>query len=340
MEKTCLLGLSKNRLTDEVTRLGLPRFTATQILDWLYKKRVEDISQMTNLSLKSRELLSEHFQVGREAPYQEVRSVDGTAKYLFRTLSGGLVETVFIPDEDRGTVCVSCQEGCKMNCLFCMTGKQGFKGNLTARDIVNQVLSLPETDRLTNLVFMGMGEPLDNLDAIFETIEVLTATWGLAWSPKRITISTCGLEKGIDRVLQGTQVHLAVSLHAAVAETRRHLMPAERAFPIEKVVERCLQADFSHQRRLSFEYIVFEGINDSEASLKALLKLLRPLDCRVNLIRFHKIPGVDLEGVSPERMVEIRDYLTSHGLFTTIRASRGEDIWAACGMLSTKGKKA
>ena len=313
----------------------MPGFTAKQIAQWLYVKRVKSIDEMTNLSLKHRAMLSEVYVVGAETPINEMRSQDGTVKYLFHAHDNYFVETVYIPDEDRGTVCVSSQVGCKMNCKFCMTGKQGFSGNLTANQIINQIQSLPEYEHLTNVVMMGMGEPLDNLDEVMKALDIMTAPWGYAWSPKRITLSTVGLKKGLQRFLEESECHLAVSLHAPVPALRRELMPAERAYSITEIVDLLRSFDFSHQRRLSFEYIVFKSVNDSVIYAKELLKLLRGLDCRVNLIRFHAIPNVDLEGVDMGKMIELRDYLTQHGLFTTIRASRGEDIFAACGMLST-----
>ena len=264
-----------------------------------------------------------------------MRSVDGTVKYLYRVGEGHYVEAVYIPEEDRATLCVSSQVGCKMNCKFCMTGKQGFTGNLTAGQIINQINSLPERDKLTNVVMMGMGEPLDNLDEVLKALEVMTASYGYGWSPKRVTLSSVGLRKGLQRFVEESDCHLAISLHSPVPQQRRELMPAEKAFSITEIVELLRNYDFSKQRRLSFEYIVLKGVNESLLYAKELLKLLRGLDCRINLIRFHAIPGVDLEGADMETMTALRDYLTSHGLFTTIRASRGEDIFAACGMLST-----
>ena len=290
---------------------------------------------MTNLSLQHRELLKDIYPVGGEAPVDAMRSVDGTVKYLYRVGEGHYVEAVYIPEEDRATLCVSSQVGCKMNCKFCMTGKQGFTGNLTAGQIINQINSLPERDKLTNVVMMGMGEPLDNLDEVLKALEVMTASYGYGWSPKRVTLSSVGLRKGLQRFVEESDCHLAISLHSPVPQQRRELMPAEKAFSITEIVELLRNYDFSKQRRLSFEYIVFKGVNDSLLYAKELLKLLRGLDCRINLIRFHAIPGVDLEGADMETMTALRDYLTSHGLFTTIRASRGEDIFAACGMLST-----
>ncbi len=316
-------------------KLGMPSFAAKQIASWLYDKKVTSIDEMTNLSLKYRELLKEGYEVGAYTPVDEMRSVDGTVKYLYRVGESNFVESVYIPDDGRATLCVSSQVGCKMNCKFCMTGKQGYTANLTANQIINQIHSLPDRDKLTNVVLMGMGEPLDNLDEVLKALEIMTAPYGYAWSPKRITVSTIGLRKGLQRFIEESDCHLAISLHSPLSVQRSELMPAERAFSIIEIVELLKNYDFSKQRRLSFEYIVFKGLNDSQVYAKELLKLLRGLDCRINLIRFHAIPGVNLEGTDMETMTRFRDYLTSHGLFTTIRASRGEDIFAACGMLST-----
>lgn len=335
MQKQSLLGMTLAELRSVVGRLGMPAFSAKQIASWLYDKKVASIDEMTNLSLKHRYLMKELFEVGTSAPVEAMRSVDGTVKYLYQVGENHYVESVYIPDADRATLCVSSQVGCKMNCKFCMTGKQGFSANLTAAQILNQIHSLPERDKLTNVVMMGMGEPLDNLDEVLKALEVMTAPYGYGWSPKRVTLSTVGLRKGLKRFIEESDCHLAVSLHSPLPLQRIELMPAEKAFSITEIVDLLHHYDFSKQRRLSFEYIVFKGVNDSLPYAKELLKLLRGLDCRINLIRFHAIPNVDLQGADMDTMVRFRDYLTSHGLFTTIRASRGEDIFAACGMLST-----
>lgn len=327
--------MTLDELQSVVRGLGMPKFAAKQIASWLYDKKVNSIDEMTNLSLKHREALGAEYEVGGIPPVEAMHSVDGTIKYLFQVGEKNFVEAVYIPDDDRATLCVSSQVGCKMNCKFCMTGKQGFTTNLTANQILNQISSLPERDKLTNVVLMGMGEPLDNLDEVLKVLEVLTAPYGYGWSPKRITLSSIGLRKGLQRFIEECDCHLAISLHSPVPSQRLDLMPAERAFSITEIVDLLKNYDFSKQRRLSFEYIVFKGVNDSLIYAKELVKLLRGVDCRINLIRFHAIPGVDLEGTDMEAMVTFRDYLTSHGVFSTIRASRGEDIFAACGMLST-----
>ena len=335
MSKYPLLGMTLDELQSVVRGLGMPKFAAKQIASWLYDKKVNSIDEMTNLSLKHREALGAEYEVGGIPPVEAMHSVDGTIKYLFQVGEKNFIEAVYIPDDDRATLCVSSQVGCKMNCKFCMTGKQGFTTNLTANQILNQISSLPERDKLTNVVLMGMGEPLDNLDEVLKVLEVLTAPYGYGWSPKRITLSSIGLRKGLQRFIEESDCHLAISLHSPVPSQRLDLMPAERAFSITEIVDLLKNYDFSKQRRLSFEYIVFKGVNDSLIYAKELVKLLRGVDCRINLIRFHAIPGVDLEGTDMEAMVTFRDYLTSHGVFSTIRASRGEDIFAACSMLST-----
>lgn len=335
-----LLGKSLAELKEVAKSLGMPAFAGGQMAKWLYVKHVMDIDGMTDISKGNRELLKERYTIGCMPPAESQRSVDGTVKYLFPTSSGKFVETVYIPDNDRATLCVSSQVGCKMNCLFCQTGKQGFEGNLTTADILNQIYSLPERDKLTNIVFMGQGEPMDNLDNVLKATGALTADWGYAWSPKRITVSSVGVKNKLKRFIEESECHVAISLHSPIHEQRAMLMPAEKAMPIADVVEMLRNYDFSHQRRLSFEYIVFGGVNDSPMHAREIIKLLKGLDCRINLIRFHQIPGVDLHGADDSRMEAFRDYLTGHGVFTTIRASRGQDIYAACGLLSTARKDA
>ena len=347
-EKKVLIGLSQEELKAVVREMGMPAFTANQILKWLYQQHVGSIDEMTNLSKANRERLAAEYVVGAMAPIDCQRSKDGTIKYLFPVCCHGMttngteserfVETVYIPDGERATLCVSSQVGCKMNCLFCQTGKQGFEGNLTAGDILNQIYALPERERLTNIVFMGQGEPMDNLDAVMRATEILTADYGYAWSPRRITVSSVGIKNKLKRFLDESECHVAISMHTPLPEQRSRLMPAERQMSITEVVELLRHYDFSHQRRCSFEYICFGGLNDTPAFAREIVKLLQGLDCRVNLIRFHEIPGVDLPGSDEKRMEALRDYLTAHGVFTTIRASRGQDIFAACGLLSTARK--
>ena len=338
-DKQFLAGKTAEELKTIAAAYGMPRFAASQIASWLYRNRVDSIDKMTNLSKANREKLAADFEVGYSAPIEANRSDDGTVKYLFAA-GDSYIETVYIPDRDRATLCVSSQVGCKMNCRFCMTGKQGFKKNLTATEIINQIVSIPEFEHLTNIVFMGMGEPLDITDEVLKALDILTSDYGFAWSPRRITLSTIGVTPNLRRFLDESQCHLAISLHNPFADQRQELMPVQKAFPIAATIELLRQYDFSHQRRLSFEYIVFEGLNDTPAHINELAHLLHGLDCRINLIRFHAIPQVDLHSPSTEEMEAFRDALSRKGIICTIRASRGEDIKAACGMLSTARKEA
>ena len=335
VEKKKLMGMTLAELQQVAAEVGLPGYTAKQMADWLYKKHVTEVSEMTNVALAKRSALAERYEVGAYPPAMAQHSVDGTIKYLYAAGEGHFVESVYIRTEDRATLCVSSQVGCKMNCLFCMTGKQGFSANLTSNQILNQIQSLPENDSLTNLVFMGMGEPLDNVNELFKVLEILTAPWGYGWSPKRITVSTVGAMKGLRRFLEESECHLAFSLHSPYPEERLSLMPVEKAFPAQEVIDLIRHYDFTHQRRVSFEYIVFKGLNDDLKHADALARLLRQIPCRVNLIRFHAIPNVPLQTSDMARMEAFRDRLNAKGVVCTIRASRGEDIFAACGMLST-----
>lgn len=335
-DKRPLLGQTLNSLKKIVSDLSMPSFTARQITTWLYKKHCMNIDEMTDISLKNRVLLKKNFFIGCNAPIDVVRSVDGTAKYLYQTAEGNFIECVYIPEDDRATLCVSSQVGCRMACKFCMTGRQGYNGNLTSADIINQLYSLPEWDKITNIVFMGQGEPLNNLDNVLDALQILTSSYGYAWSPKRITVSSVGIKKELERFLNESECHLAISLHSPYPEQRAEIMPAEKIYSIKEILKLLRKYDFSGQRRLSFEYILFEGLNAGLKDAEALCKLLRGLECRVNLIRFHTIPDTPFKGTDHETMIKFRDYLTSHGVFSTIRASRGQDIWAACGLLSTQ----
>lgn len=335
MNKIPLLGKTLEELTAIATGLGMPSFTGKQLSEWIYKQRVNSIGEMTNIAAKNRTLLNEEYEVGKYAPIEEQASIDGTKKYLFKTQQGHLIESVFIPEEDRSTLCISSQVGCKMNCVFCMTGKQGFGAQLTAHEILNQFYSIPESEQLTNLVFMGMGEPLDNINNLLQTLDILTAEYGHAWSPRRITVSTIGLIPGLKVFMEKSNCHLAISMHSPFAEERLKLMPIQKAYPLSDVLTELRKYDFSKQRRVSFEYIMFDGLNDTTRHALEMVKVLRGIDCRVNLIRFHAIPGVELKSSGESKMVAFRDYLTNNGITSTIRRSRGEDIFAACGMLSS-----
>uniref|UniRef100_UPI003FD8193D 23S rRNA (adenine(2503)-C(2))-methyltransferase RlmN n=1 Tax=Alistipes putredinis TaxID=28117 RepID=UPI003FD8193D len=330
-----LYGQTLPQLEALCNRLEMPRFAAKQIARWLYDKHATTIEAMSDLSARHRALLAETYEVGLTAPEKVSISTDGTKKYLYRTSQNHFIESAYIPDGDRATLCISSQAGCRMGCHFCATGRQGLQHSLSTNEILNQIGSLPERERLTNVVFMGMGEPLDNLDSLLPALEVLTSAWGFGWSPTRITVSTAGVASRLERFLDATQVHLAVSLHNPFPHERAEIMPVEKAWPIREVVEILRRYDFTHQRRVSFEYIVMSGLNDSPRHIRELCRLLDGIKCRINLIRFHKIPGSPYFSPDDRAMIAFRDALTAKGIHTTIRTSRGEDIQAACGLLST-----
>ena len=348
-----LLGKTLSELQEVALSVGLQKFAGKQLAQWLYVQRVRSIDEMTNISLKGREALKARYTVGRHAPVREAVSVDGTRKYLFAVenqkseienqKSLNYIESVYIPEEDRATLCVSTQAGCKMGCRFCMTGTLGFHGQLPASEILNQIFEIDQLaitnhqSSISNLVYMGEGEPMDNLDYVLRSLEIMTAEYGCAWSPKRITVSTVGIPN-MKRFLDESECHLAVSMHNPFAMERAAIMPAEKIMSITEVVALLKQYDWTHQRRVSFEYICWAGQNDTIRHAKELLRLLKGLNCRINLIRFHE--GVEniksdrhFPGSNEKQMEFLRDYLTQNGLTTTIRKSRGEDILAACGML-------
>jgi 23S rRNA (adenine2503-C2)-methyltransferase len=334
--KKKLFGMTLTELQLVADNIGLPRFSAKQMADWLYKKNITSIEEMSNLPKKMREVLAEKYESGITSPVKVQESKDGTKKYLFPTTGNKFIETAMIPERERVTVCVSSQVGCKMGCLFCFTAKQGFQGQLTAGEIVNQVKSISESEKVSNVVYMGMGEPFDNLDEVLKSLDILTSEWGFAMSPRRITVSTIGIIPGMVTFLEKSEAHLAVSLHTPFHSERQQLMPVQVAYPVEEVIKEIKSWDFGRQRRISFEYILFEGLNDSPRHVKELARMLSGLRCRINLIRFHPVPGTPLKSPGEETIKRFKEHLNDKGILTTIRASRGQDIYAACGLLSTK----
>jgi len=335
LNKENLYGKTLNELIAVVKRFGLPGFAARQIADWLYRKEIGSIEEMTNLSIKMRDLIFQDYEIGLAEPARVWESIDGTKKYLYRVQNDKFIETAYMPEDDRATICISSQVGCKMGCIFCMTGKQGFQGNLTSNEILNQFRSLPEFKKLTNIVYMGMGEPLDNITEVLKSLDILTNDWGYGWSPTRITVSTVGMIHTIGDFLEKSRCHLAVSLHSPFDEERRKLMPVQRTNTVKEVLDIIRSFDFNRQRRVSFEYILFKGLNDSPRHVRELVKILNGIRCRINLIRFHPVPGFELQSPDIKSMTYFRDALNAKGITATIRASRGVDIQAACGLLST-----
>jgi 23S rRNA (adenine2503-C2)-methyltransferase len=335
MVKEKLYGKTLNELIAVTTHIGLPGFAAKQIADWLYKKEIQSVEEMSNLSKKTRELLATDYEIGLYVPVDVTESSDGTKKYLYRVLNDKYIETTYIPDNKRATICVSSQAGCKMGCIFCMTGRQGFQGNLSTNEILNQFRSMPEFRILTNVVYMGMGEPLDNLTEVLKSLEILTSEWGYGWSPSRITVSTIGLIEGMKEFLEKSRCHLAVSLHSPFDDERRKLVPVQQTNTIKEVLEIIRNFEINNQRRVSFEYILFKGLNDTPRHIKELARILNGIKCRINIIRFHRIPGSEFESPDLATTNNFKEALNAKGILTTIRASRGLDIKAACGLLST-----
>ena len=335
MSRQRLFGKTLDELSAIAAEASLPPYTARQIAGWLYHRGAPAISSMTDLSLDARSLLEKEWETGLTPPASVASASDGTRKYLFPIDDNRFIETAFIPDRDRATVCLSVQSGCRMGCRFCMTARQGFQGNLSSGEILNQFRSIPEHPSLTNIVYMGMGEPLDNFGEVMKSLEILTSQWGYGWSPSRITVSTIGITERIGGFLEGTRCHLAVSLHSPFDDERQALMPVQKAHPIKEVLELIRRFDFGRQRRISFEYILFEGLNDTPEHVRELARILNGIRCRINLIRFHAIPGSEYRSPDHKAMEEFRDRLNGKGITATIRASRGEEIGAACGLLST-----
>lgn len=335
-DKEPLLGKTRDELTSMSVNLGLPAYTGGQLAYWFYKTQISSFDQMTNISKKTRSLLADHFVLGIHEFVSVKESSDGTKKYLFKVGENKYIEAAYIPDENRHTLCVSSQAGCKMGCLFCMTGKQGFQGHLSTGEILNQLRSIPERPLITNIVFMGMGEPFDNPDAVMKSTSILTAEYGFAISVKKVTVSTIGIVPAMRNFLEQSKCNLAVSLHNPFDEERRRLMPMQSLYPIKEVVDTIQQFEIGKYRRVSFEYIMFKDINDSRRHVNELARLLNKVNCRINLIRFHSIPGAPFQCSDEETILDFQKALNAKGIVTTLRASRGQDIEAACGLLSTK----
>ncbi len=328
-----LLGTSVDEISAIVRDMGEPGFRARQICEWVYKKHAVDFEGMTNLSAQLRGRLAEEYSVGRNPPQCWVESHDGTRKYLYHLGEDRAVEAAVIPDKDRRTLCLSTQVGCRRGCRFCFTARTAFAGNLSVGEIINQYSSSPERDSITNIVFMGMGEPLDNIDAMLKALEIFTADYAFAMSPTRLTVSTVGIMPELERYLAEARSHLAISLNSPFSGERAQLMPSETSNPIAKIVKLLRGYDWSGQRRLTFEYIMFAGVNDTERHAEALARMLKGLECRVNLIPFNTGEGMKLQSAAPDVIAAFQASLRKSGVRVTIRKSKGIDIAAACGQL-------
>jgi 23S rRNA (adenine2503-C2)-methyltransferase len=335
MKKRNIVGANLQEISEFIISNDLPKYIAREIAIWVYKRNAHSFDEMSNISKSARELLDANYTISLNPPVKVQVSSDGTKKYLYSSLNDKFIETAYMPEKSRNTLCVSSQVGCKMGCRFCMTARQGLQGQLSTGDIINQILSLPEREKLTNLVFMGMGEPFDNTDEVLKALDIITSDYGLAISPRKITVSTIGLVPGMKQFIETTKCNLAVSLHSPFDEERKKLMPVQRLYPVKEVIGILKSYNFEKQRRISFEYILFKDINDSDAHIKQLARLLNGLRCKINLMHFHAIPGSSLIGSDEKTIKQFQDKLNEKGIVATVRASRGEDILAACGLLST-----
>lgn len=333
-----LFGKNLSQITDICKRVKLGKGTAKELFKYIYRKGESDFYKMELLSDKARNILSDNFEISTTTFVDVQTSVDGTKKYLFKYDDNKFVEAAYIPEADRATLCISCQMGCKMGCSFCFTAKQGFQCDLTVAQIINQLHSIPERNKVTNIVFMGMGEPFDNMENVFSAIDILSDHNGYSLAETRITVSTIGIIPGMKRLLEDTACKLAISLHNPIAEQRREIMPVEKVHSIENIKSYLQTLEKKDQQRVFFEYIVFSELNHSEQHADELGNLLSDLACKVNLIKYNTAP--DSEFVSPTDSIieEFQKKLINKGIVTTYRRSRGADIFAACGLLSTKSK--
>ena len=333
-----LLHLDENGLGQMVKELGWPRYRTQQILRWLYQRRVVDIQEMTDLSQAERQTLLARAHVGRVGSCRILSSKDGTRKFLSTLEDGLTVESVLIPDDDRLTLCLSTQVGCTLDCGFCLTGTMGLLRNLRAHEIVEQVLTvqdhLTSYERVANIVLMGMGEPLANFDAVSDAITRLINTqWGLAFSPRRITLSTAGLASRLHDVA-AWGINVAISLNASTEAQRAQLMPAAtRLHPLKALLAACRRYPLPPRRRLTFEYVLLSGVNDTEEDARRLTKLVRGIRCKVNLIPFNEFPGSSFKRPSDGSVAAFQAVLRRAGIDTYVRKSKGRDVLGACGQL-------
>jgi 23S rRNA (adenine2503-C2)-methyltransferase len=332
MIKRSLCGLT----ADEIRILAESSTShATVIANCLYKKRIVDIMLIPDIPKKVKEELNKKSIPGIYKPVASKRSSDGTIKYLFRNESEQEFETVLLTDNKRTTVCVSSQSGCRMGCPFCVTGKYGFRGNLSARDILTQVLGLPGSEKVTHVVFMGMGEPMDNIDNVLKACNILSAEWGLAVSPRNITVSTVGITPGIKYFLEKSNCNIALSLYSPFPEERSRTVPAEKKYPAHEIIQMMKAHQSGTKRRMSIAYIMIRDTNDKEKHLEGLKALLHGSGIRINLLPYHAIPGDDNISSSPERMQYFKHELVISGISASIRKSKGIDVSAACGLLAS-----
>ncbi|MGC1391294.1 MAG: 23S rRNA (adenine(2503)-C(2))-methyltransferase RlmN [Bacteroidales bacterium] len=334
MVKKSLCGSTADEILDLIEPLGYSRAHAVSISNSIYKKAVSDINNFEKIPIRLREKLLNIAIDGIFFPQASAVSTDKSVKYLFSTESGKEFETVYIPDKKRNTVCVSTQSGCKMGCSFCFTGRYGFRGNLTAGEIVNQIIALPQADRVTHVVFMGMGEPMDNLGNVLKACRIITAEWGLALSARNVTISTVGIMPGVDQFLKRSDCNLTLSLFSPFSEERKKMIPVENKYPVQEIINMMKNFPVKKKRRLSLAYVMIKDLNDTDYHLTELKSMLKGSEIRINLLSYHSGLNDQYCSSSGERMYLFKHNLIISGISASIRKSRGEDISAACGLLA------
>jgi 23S rRNA (adenine2503-C2)-methyltransferase len=335
MNPGTLAGHTLSEVSEFILSAGFKSSDAHKICINLYRKRLMNIPEFGKISLKLRNFLSDNYSSGLFPPSGKDTSLDGTVKYLFNSADGRLFETVYIPYGERNTVCVSTQSGCRMGCSFCVTASYGFHGNLTAGEIVNQVLAIPEAEKITNVVLMGMGEPMDNLDNVVKACEILSSGWGAALSRRNITVSTVGILPEVERFLCESGCNLTLSLHSPFPEERSRLIPAERKHPVSSVIKIIREYPADRRRRFSLAYMMMDGVNDTDRHLEGLRSLVAGSSVRINLLPYHSSGNDTFRSSSEERMMFFKHSLVTSGISASIRKSRGSDISAACGLLAS-----
>ena len=339
MSRIDLRDLRRDEIAAFLATQGEPDFRARQVCQWVYKRQATHVRQMTNLPEALRQRLQPEVYVSTLSLLRRQRSEDGTEKLLFGLEDGNRIETVLIPRGDKRTICVSTQVGCALGCGFCLTAQGGLVRSLRPAEIVGQVLHFQEPGRepardFTNIVFMGMGEPLDNFRGTVQAVRILTADWGLNISPRRITVSTSGLARRLEAFgCEDLKVNLAVSLNATTDAVRSRIMPINKAYPIDRLLQACREFPLAVRQRITFEYVLLRDVNDSLADAKRLVKLLHGLRCKVNLLPFNEIPGAPYRRPTDDAVQGFWTWLVEHGVSASVRQSRGRDISAACGQL-------
>jgi 23S rRNA (adenine2503-C2)-methyltransferase len=334
MAKESLCGLSADEIREIIEPAGFTAIHSVLIANSLYKKSISDISRFDKIPKKLKETLSGIAVSGINEPLTSVVSKDNSVKYLFRTETGKEFETVYIPDRKRNTVCVSTQSGCRMGCSFCATAKYGFKGNLSAGEMINQIISIPQAAKVTHVVFMGMGEPMDNLENVLKACSIITSEWGLALSTRKVTVSTVGIMPEVEQFLYRSEHNLALSLYSPFPAQRKMAVPAELKHPVRQIIEMMKGYPLKKKRRLSVAYVMFKDINDTDRHLEELISVFKNTEIRINLLPYHPVLNERHCSSSEERIQYFKHNLIISGISASIRKSRGTDISAACGLLA------